>query len=218
MNNNPPTPSITSPEGTALSHAQYRQFYAKLLKARHSPLLIVSFEFTLTILLTIFLIWFAIRPTVLTITELVREIEDVRDVNQQLVTKVNALTQAEINLAQAEPELELLDQAIPSSPLLTETFSLLQLLIQNHQVNLTSISGPIIAFPIPDKPEIKTYEYTVSIFGNYANLKALAQNLESQLRLNAISNLAFSQEEDSEETPGLNAKIQVIFYSHERTN
>jgi Tfp pilus assembly protein PilO len=218
MNNNPPTLPTASPDGTNLSHAQYRQFYAKLLKARRSPLLIVSFEFVLTILLTVFLIWFAIRPTVLTITELVREIEDVRDVNQQLVTKVAALTQAEVNLAQAKPELELLDQAIPSSPLLTETFSLLQVLIQKHQVNLTSISGPIIAFPIPAKPEIKTYEYTISIFGDYANLKALSQNLESQLRLNAISNLAFTQEEDNEEAPGLNAKIQVIFYSYERTD
>jgi len=218
MKNNIPTTPTTAPDGTALSHAQYRRFYAKLLKARRSPLLIVSFEFVLTIILTLFLIWFAIRPTVLTITELVREIEDVRSVNQQLVTKISALTQAEANLAQAEPELKLLDQAVPSSPLLTETFSLLQLLIQNHQVNLTSISGPVIAFPIPDKPEIKTYEYTVSIFGDYRNLKALAQDLESQLRLNAISDLNFNQEEDNEEAPGLNAKIQVIFYSYERTN
>ena len=218
MNNNPSTLPTASSGGTAFSHAQYRQFYAKLLKVRRSPLLIISLEFILTVLLTIFLIWFAIRPTVLTITELVREIEDIRDVNQQLVSKISALTQAEVNLAQAKPELELLDQAIPSSPLLTETFSLLQLLIQKYQVNLTSISGPIIAFPIPAKPEIKTYEYTIFVFGDYANLKALAQNLESQLRLNAISNLAFTQEKDSQETPGLNAKIQVIFYSYERTN
>jgi Tfp pilus assembly protein PilO len=67
----------------------------------------------LTLLTISFFIFFAITPTLKTITRLYRETNDKQEVLQKLEDKVDSLTTAERQLVVIAPDLNLVNQALP---------------------------------------------------------------------------------------------------------
>ena len=94
-----------------------------LNKFYENPVARVSIELFLSIFTVIFFAVFAIRPTLLTIADLIKEIEDKEDLIVQLDRKIASLSSAETEYRKFYYQLGLLDEAIPKHSGILEAYS-----------------------------------------------------------------------------------------------
>ena len=85
------------------------EFYQK-------PVARVSLELFLSVGAVIFFAIFAIRPTLVTMSDLVKEIEDKRDLDQKLTQKIASLSTAQTTYLEVQDRLYLLEEALPTTP------------------------------------------------------------------------------------------------------
>lgn len=95
------------------SFGRYRRYIEPIAR---DPLIRGYFEIVATLLLISFFLLFAIRPTLNTVFGLQRKIADLIDVNNRLDSKIQSLITAQSNYAKFEPQLFMLDRALPSRP------------------------------------------------------------------------------------------------------
>jgi hypothetical protein len=118
--------------------SRYRRYYQLiepvLAKPKTRAYTMAIFSFLAVSLFS----WYAIRPTIQTILYLRKEIADKTQVNKQMEEKINALIEAEAAYQAAQPQLPLVDLAIPQTPQAVEEV----LQIRNHAFVVgSSLSG-----------------------------------------------------------------------------
>lgn len=187
-------------------HHRYRRYFTNVTalyqkkQARAYTGLILSF---LTIA---FFAFFAIRPTLVTIASLVKEIEDKQMINQKLQEKINALTLAQAEHATATSELPLVEEALPQEPNIPLFIRQLETLAVQNGVSLRTIQfgqvnlrGKLLSEPNSVKKEgASNVPFNLSVSGRYQSLKSFLQSLESLRRFVVISSFAFKSGEGEE--------------------
>lgn len=104
-----PTPAPTLP-----SYSQYTRYLRKSFfttSTQHRAYL----ELILNFVAVAFFGWFAIRPTLITITELISEIDTRTNIIKQLDQKIDALVAADTIYRNTESKLTLLDEGLPTA-------------------------------------------------------------------------------------------------------
>lgn len=163
----------------------------------------------LSLLTVAFFSFFAIRPTLVTIASLVKEIEDKRMIAQKLEEKINALALAQKEYAALSSELSLVEEALPQEPDLSFFIRQLETLavqsgatlrtIQFSQVNLRKkLASKPDSVKTKQKEEASEVTFSLSTFGNYQNLKSFLQSLENLRRFVVVSSFAFKAGEKEE--------------------
>lgn len=169
-------------------------FYAK-------PVAIVSFELLLSLGLVIFLGIFAIRPTLLTMSDLIKEIEDKQELTEALDKKIAALGTAQALYLSLENRLGVLDEAIPSQPQLITTLKIVEKLATDNQVVIESLSVPIIpeeemtpsTTPNLSRVPLPT---TITVSGDYVAIRAYVEALRNTRRSIVVDTVSFNIEEN----------------------
>jgi len=95
-------------------YSRYRQYYHRLWIFYQKPTAKVSVALLLTIFTIIFFAVFAIRPTLLTVAELVKKIQDKKESLTQIEQKAAQLASAQQAYIAAQSNLPLLDLALPA--------------------------------------------------------------------------------------------------------
>lgn len=170
------------------------QFYQR-------PVALVSLELLLSIGLVIFLGIFAIQPTLVTMSELIKEREDKIELSEQLKKKIAALNTAQGVYTQIEPQLPFLDEAIPKQPQLVKALKIIEKLATENEVIIASISVPKIADeqePTSTKIPIERVDLptTVNISGDYLAIRAFVEALRNSRRSFVIDTVSFSLQEN----------------------
>jgi Tfp pilus assembly protein PilO len=173
-------------------------------------------EIVLSLLTVTFFLFFAIKPTLVTITGLTKEIEDQKLVNQKLAEKIDSLNQAQKIYSTLEPDLYLVGQALPKdanlSTFVKELEAMMRLsgvavkAIQFNQVGLKN--GP----PTPGEKESPSgVNFSLAATGNYASLKNFLHSLFSLRRLVSVENFSFGYDKKETETLILSLDAQAHF-------
>lgn len=169
------------------------QFYTK-------PIAVVSFELLLSLGLVIFLGIFAIKPTLTTMSDLIKEIDDKKALNEQLTKKIAALGTAQTLYLSLEDKLPLLDEAIPSQPELIKSLKIIEKLATENNVIIESLSVPTIPNEAPAKATGKLKRVplpvTVSVVGDYVSIRAYVEALRLVRRSFVVDTVTFSIEEN----------------------
>lgn len=179
----------------------------------------------LSFLTVAFFAYFAIRPTLITIASLKKEVKDQKEILKKLDDKLLVLSQAQQNLRTIEPLLYLLDEALPKESYLTLFLGQIETLINQNNLTLVSdktgqvlIKGEEYKQANSSKQtEVKNYpSYTISLVlaGNYEDLTRFLNSLENLRRINVIDDLNFNRE--SSEAVNLSFKIQTYYYSQDK--
>lgn len=142
---------------------------------------------------------FAIRPTIITIIDLNNQITEKRNTLSQLNAKITALDEAQEALNRNRPSLELVENAIPSSPFpelylrqiegLANKHSLLILDVNTGGIQILGSSAPaeetskdptenVDTFPSP----AKSFEFGFTLLGNYQSIHSFLRDFESLRR------------------------------------
>ena len=180
-------------------YRQYRRYFVGLGALYKKKQARVYTGLVLTIFTVAFFGFFAIRPTLVTISGLFKEIKDKKEVVKQMDDKIAALTEAQMNYSQIEDELNLVDQSLPLDPDLTSLMKQLEALARASSVTLESVQySKINLLGEVEKEEGQKAAFTLSLSGNYDSLKQFLHSLDNLRRVILVEGFSFSAKTEEE--------------------
>ena len=192
-------------------------------------------ELILSFVAVIFFGWFALRPTITTIIDLLTEIEDKQTVVAKLDQKIDALVAADTTYKAAEPKLHLLDEALPTEHQVAQFTSQIETIAQEENISLvkfdyqpfplnkTTIEGVSVNQTRSSRdqqsatdsaaPTWKPLEFELSANGEYSQLRQLIYQFYQLRRIILTDSINFQQESQRLVT-SLNLKLtgQVLYF------
>ncbi len=180
-----------------------KQLSSALNHFYQNPVAKVSIELILTIGLVLFLGVFAVRPTLLTMSDLIKEIDDKKALDRKLAQKIAALASAQTEYLSLENRLSVLEEAIPSNPDVVRDLKIIEKMASDSRVIITSVSIEELPKPILgelpfEKLTRSTIVTKVNVSGDYPTIRALAENLKNSRRTFVIESISFNLSEDRE--------------------
>ncbi|OGJ21863.1 MAG: hypothetical protein A3A82_02830 [Candidatus Pacebacteria bacterium RIFCSPLOWO2_01_FULL_47_12] len=188
-----------------------KQIQGALVSFYNNPVARVSLDVLLSLGLVIFLGLFAVQPTLITMSDLIQEIEEKRALSQQLTQKVAALSTAQSELAALEPQLSLLEEAVPSKPDVVKILKILEKLATENQVIITGVTVPQIPEPsasVSATLEQNSLPIQIVVTGDYPAIRQYAESLLTSRRLLHIETINFTLNE-KRGSRSLSASLQL---------
>lgn len=178
-----------------LSAAKYRE-YLKLLPSIEKENTRIFVTLALTFGALIFFGIFAINPTLTTIAELQKELEDNIAVEQQLRTKLENLSSLQSQFTQIEPDLKYLYSAVPKTaeaPLLSAQISALA---QKQRLNVTSYRVAEVQLLSQNVTSAKTtsFIFTIQAEGTYEDMIAFSSSLAQLDRIVTVESMSIGRD------------------------
>jgi len=191
-----------------------------LLVFYQKPIAQISTELFFTIAATIFFALFAIRPTILTMTELVKEIDDKKTTVEALKKKVTALNTVQKEYFVLQNQFYLLEEAIPSEPRLADVVGVIEKVASDLQISITSLQLPELPLksktPVDfSKKAVITKNVTVDISGDYLQIKAFINALSGLRPILGVESATINRKTEREEESSITTatiRIQVYYY------
>lgn len=166
------------------------QFYQK-------PVAQVSLELFLSILAVIFFAILAIRPTLLTMADLIKEIEDKQRLDSQLSQKIAALSSVQSQYLALENRLEVIYQAIPDAPEFEKSLKIIEKIASENNLVISSIQVPEIPKEIESDVSFRQKErqnipLTIMVRGNYTDIRDLVEKMKNSRKTFVVDSVIFS--------------------------
>lgn len=191
---------VTPPPSVVTSKRQ-RELVTYLNYFYEKPVARVSLEVFLTVFLVLFLASFAIRPTLITMSDLIKEIENKRELDGQLLQKIAALQTAQTEYAFVANNVPLLDEAIPTEANLIKSIKIIEKAASDNSVIIEAIGTEEI--PEKSDPTIPFNQRTrqfviiqVGVSGDYQSIRNFIETLKGSRRAFTIETINFSLEEN----------------------
>lgn len=178
-----------------------------------NPVAKVSLELFLTIGLVLFLAVFAIKPTIITMSSLIKEIENKEKLEKQLTQKIAALQTAQTEYLSVETLIPVLDEAIPSTPDIMKSAKIIEKAAADNNVIIRSLS--VLELPQNDSADVpfsqkakQKLNFSTSITGDYISIRNFAEALRNSRKSFVIDSITFELEENRG-TKKLNASVTI---------
>jgi len=185
---------------------RYRRYFTDIRRFYRLKKVRVYTEIVLSILAVAFFLFFAIKPSIVTITGLIKEIKDKKLVTQKLEEKINNLNLAQQEYFSVQNDLYLLDQALPKDPQISLLIKQLEVLAFKEGVSLNAVQySPLDIKKKLVTGELQTVEFGLVVSGSYQNLKNFLFSLSNFRRTFQIEGFNFKTPKKEEE--GLSLSI-----------
>lgn len=201
---------------------EYQRYFVNLQNLYKRKEIKVYTNLILSLFAVTLFVYFALRPTAITIAALFRELEDKKTINQKLQEKINSLDQARINYSKITNSLYLLDQALPKDSDVNLLLVQIEILAQKSNVAFkgmnfepVNILGEDTSKKANKKNKIGTNEivFNLDVTGDYESLKSFLKNLEGLRRLINIQSFSItqSQKEGEEKVMSITISTKSFF-------
>ncbi len=199
-----------------------QQFYEK-------PVTRVSLELFLSLTTVIFFALFALRPTLNTMSSLVREIEEKRVVDQELSKKIAALSTAQSDYYTYKSRFPVLATAVHQQLSLENALfyleylaaaadaSLVGLQIKNFPVDLSTGQTPAAASDLAllNKSEIGIYSIQITFEGDLGSIQRFFRTIESVRPLLAVNGFSVTVREERNKEPVILVNATLFLYGYQ---
>lgn len=206
---------------------RYKQYYLKKAQALYKqPAVKASVSLIFSLLTISFFAFLAIKPTLTTIAGLIKELKDQKTVDQSLHRKINDLTKAQATYLAVEPDIHLVEKALPEDPQFIKFTQKLNFLSFKHTLLITAFNfnefnlfggGAIELIKEkekkaakeakatsdavkPEKTEPIPITFDITLAGKYQNIRDFLVDLENLDRLLEIDSVSFSTKSDIQGT------------------
>lgn len=201
----------------------YKYYLRKARGFYQLPTVRASSALILSLLVASFFAFFAIRPTLVTIIKLNRELKEKKEVNQKLEKKINDLKKAQANYAQVVNLLPLVEEALPEKAEFKKAGERINFLAYSHNLILESASfGEFVLLgETQAKKEaafagVNGYTFNLNVNGSFKKIKTFLQDLENMDRLVKIEDISLVKT-DGAKKEALEAKINGLIFWLGRT-
>lgn len=171
------------------SFVQIQSFYQNLRKQRENQKFLRSIEIIATFVLISIFLFFAILPTLSTISSLVGEIKSKEALIQKMRSKINTVIMAQDNFAKIQDKYPIIESSLPDRPKYFSTVSQMQLFSQESSVNLEKIT-----FNVSDdeqntlKTPLQKYSVNLSLKSYFSDImNFIVKSLNSRRLTESIS-------------------------------
>lgn len=176
-----------------LSVTKYRQ-YLKLLPSMQKENTRIITMLIFTFISLSFLSLFAINPTLSTIIELQKELDESQFVNKQLTTKMNNLSALQEKYANLSGDLPYVYDAIPQNASIPTLVGQLSSLAQQANIHITAIQvSPVVLSDSRLTISSKTYAsftFTLDADGSYEQMQSFVKSLENFNRIVTVEEIS----------------------------
>jgi hypothetical protein len=163
--------------------------FSYLSKQRENKKFIRSIEISGTFILISFFTFFAIKPTLLTISKLVGDIKAKEILVKELKTKINDVIVSQDLFSQVQEKYSLVESSLPSSPRFYQATSQIVGLTEKNQIFLNKIN-----YSITDS---NYYSTSISTSSSFLSASSLLSELLKNRRIFQIDQISFSLEKDT---------------------
>ena len=176
-----------------------------LSKQRENNKFIKSVEISATFLLISFFTFFAIKPTLLTISKLVGDIKAKEILVRELKAKINNVIISQDLFSQVQEKYALVEASLPSSPRFYQATSQIVGLTEKNQVYLDKIN-----YSISDS---NFYSTSISTSSSFLSATSILSGLLQNKRLFQIDQISFSLEKDTgSKTININLPLKIYYW------
>jgi len=179
--------------GSVDRYHRYRQYASGVSILYKKKKTRVYTSIILSIFTVAFFGFFAIRPTLVTIGGLLKEIKDKREVVAEMDQKIDNLNQAQTNYNQIRDDLDLVEESLPLDPdlpiLIKQLESLARLssvAIESVRFEKTNLQGEI------ETEEGQAVGFSVTVMGSYENLKEFLNSIDTLRRIISVERFGFT--------------------------
>lgn len=203
---------------------RYQHYYKNLRRLYQRPVTQVSIFVVMSFMLVAFFSVFAIRPTLVTISQLIREIETKREADQALTKKLADLSRIQAGYGQLQDNLELVLRTVPDEPVVEGLVLGLEVVAAKHQVRLVNLQIDKVSWgKAAGKSQVESdkVKFTVTGGGDLDNLKQWLAAVEKLDRLVVVRQATFTSGTPFLRREGINVTVTVageIYFMPRRNN
>lgn len=197
---------------------ELQQFYQK-------PIAKVSVELLATLIVVIVLAFFAIRPTLLTMSQLLKDIDDRKKTGDSLGKKIATLSTLSTEYPTIRHEVSLLDVAIPNTPNFDGFMRRLEKIAANNSLIIESIQATQLPKETTTNtganagantaPQITSFSISINFKGEYAKVRNTLNDLMTMDRYATLNSLTFNAKRDELEKTNIlrtTVNLRVVYY------
>lgn len=175
-------------------------------------------SFAVSLLISIVLIVFAVKPTISTIIQIRQGVKEKTRVNQQIQGRIDAISKLDAQIQEEQEKFEALEMIFPSereyilllanidSVIARNGFTLMSVGFDNHDNENYKLTTPILT------PSV----LRLNVSGKYSSFINLLKDLESLPMCTVVENISFSTQKDEKSNSYFSLSLRV--YSIEQAN
>ena len=195
------------------NYQRYRELFLNVVAAYQKK---QSFKVFVELLLTVAAVTvfsvFALKPTTIAISDLLKEIETKEQLIADMDTKIENVRRAQVVAQQNSQALALLDTALPGAPEPHLLASQIEGTLATSGVQILGISIPEVTLRGEDNRTVRgdpTLEVSLTVAGQFENIRAFLDLLENLRRPVNISSLNINQQNTTDLFTGTSAPLNV---------
>lgn len=201
-----------------ISSDRLKQLSEFLKRQKENNKFVRGVEVGVTFLLISFFLFFAIKPTALTISSLVGEIKSKELLNAQMKGKIENIMKAQEAYSLAQGRYSIIEASLPDRPGFYEAFD--QVKESLNSVGTPFDNGGFDLAKIDEKdeknPNVKTYSVSLTVKNSFVNSQKIITDLLSNRRLINISAISFrngtENNKDSDNPSNLTTNFSATFF------
>ncbi len=168
----------------------------------------ISYLYIILTLLTVsFFGFFAIAPTLATISNLNKQFEDNKLVYDALNKKLSNLQLLDFQYREVQPSLETIYSAIPRTTKIPYLARQLENIASENSVAITKLSfNTVEVFPNTKKDPIYSFAFTISVVGNQSNINNFIGSLINFDRIIGIDRVITGKDEENKYTASVTGR------------
>lgn len=190
------------------SLARYRKY---LQMASSRPLWRATLFVTLSLLLLIILVLFALRPTLNTVAGLVGDIRIKKDILARLDSKISNMQKMVTTYQNIQNEIYLLDEAMP----IGSQFSAVGNYLQSIGGENISFSNIILSSQTPPGQGLSEIGFSLSVVGDISQIQNLLYKIENSRRLMSATDVVISKNTNGILDVNIKGTAYFIFENYE---
>lgn len=193
--------------------SQVKPLFTYLRKQRENKRFMHSLEITATFILISFFLFFAIRPTALTISSLVGDIKAKQILKTQLKTKINNIVNAQTAFSQIQERYQIINDSLPDQPQFFQAANQIQKTGNNSGQNLSSLEFGFQNNKENINPNTKQYSVSLNIDGEFSSALKLVSDLLKNRRLINISSIDIGSSDPAKSAVSTNFITNFYYWS-----
>ncbi len=198
-------------------YERYRRYYMYLGPIIKNPIFQAYFSIVMSIFTIAIFVAFAIRPTLATIANLQRQIQDKQDINRRLDQKINDLSKLQSDYQTIERDLPLIFSALPQNPSVSKAIILLEKTATSAGVTLSAVNittADYSEIPLATGAAVASISSSfvpinLTVVGDFDNIRNFLEQLTNLPRIFNPSNIGIVKSQDSS---ALDTRTEVNVY------
>lgn len=164
----------------------------------------IAFFFTFS-----FFVLFVIRPNLVNVFGSFAQIEELKKVENVYDEQIKTILLIQADMEQYRPQLELVNQAVPSTPVVNKVISDLTLAAEKHAIGIDTLEVQDINLKSANERQIEAIKVAMECRGTFEEIHNFLTEMRLQRRLKSVKELVIARDLENVATDSADLVIKM---------